>query len=432
MKKIYVLLVILLCSVTLAACNKPSVETDDTVYAYCSEYYNVSYGNYGTFSIVAADDNELVTNFNDLSGFVLEDAFTGMEILNASYNSANASVTFTVSGTLTEGDYGTIEGKGIVIGKSVKVYIPIAQAEANSDNVIYENSEEQQVVIELTNACFNQSITADNFVLSGAAKNMQVKSVETDYEVIDGEEILSQTAKLVLTGKPDGSDYAYINIYSNATTYNKDLTVVLGTGFYGAYILNDHIDTFELSEYIYVEANNITFNTSINKENIKLEGVFKDYAVIDYIDFVNEELIGIKLNFPYAYVNETDTVGLISFDNGSNNEGIAFLCSVTVEAPEIDYELEKDGDNISIKLTLDYEEFKDANTYSYTFTDINGDTVKATNVKINNMGEYLDISFTLPKDYSGFIYFELDDVYDIIKPNGVVEDISILLVLYIQ
>jgi len=196
--------------------------------------------------------------------------------------------------------------------------------------------------------------------------------------------------------------------------------------------LNDHIDTFELSEYIYVEANNITFNTSISKENIKLDGVFKNYAVIDYIDFVNEELIGIKLNFPYAYVNETDTVGLISFDNRSNNEGIAFTCSVAVEAPEIDYELEKDGDNISIKLTLDYEEFKESNTYSYTFTDIDGETVKVTNVKINNMGDYLDISCVLPKDFSGFIYFELEDVYDIIKPNGVIEDISILLVLYIQ
>ena len=196
--------------------------------------------------------------------------------------------------------------------------------------------------------------------------------------------------------------------------------------------MNDHIDTFELSEYIYVESNNITFNTAISKENIKLEGVFKDYAVIDYIDFVNEELIGIKLNFPYAYVHETDTIGLISFDSRSNNEGIAFICSVTVEAPEIDYILEKDGDNISIKLTLDYEEFKDANTYSYNFTDIDGDAVKVTNVKINNMGDYLDISCVLPKGYSGFIYFELDDVYDIIKPNGVIEDISILLVLYIQ
>lgn len=394
--------------------------------AYCSMEYNAGFGNYGSFSVALGDDGELERNFNDLSKFTLGGAFTGMTVENVSYDEADECITFILSGNLAEGDYGTVEGKGILKNKSVKVDIPIARATASSPDTIYDNLDRQQVEIQLTSACFNKNLSAADFVLSGAAENMIIESVETDFtQGENGEDILSQRAVLTIAGTTKGTDYAYIKISDSATTFNKPLDMVILTDFCGAYVLNDHIDTYTLHDVVYIKADNISFNSKISKDNFSFDGSLKDYAVIQEVEFVNETMIELQLSFPYTFINTTDTIGYIKLNADTNTGGKELVCSTVVASPDIESELKIDGRDVKIELTLEHEKFNMLSPYPFRIYYPDGREIIVSGIDIVDLDEYLSISFTLPEGCEGLIYFELKDAYDIVKPDGSKENITI-------
>lgn len=438
-KTVLALTIAALCLCSLTACNEEEkTETpDETAYAYCTEFYNAAFGNYGSFSVTASDNAELETSFDDLTKFTLGEAFSGLKIESAVYSEDDYRITFSLTGALAEGDNGTIEGNGIVKGKSVKVSVPVASAEATSESVVYGNASEQQIELNLMNACFNKTIAPKDFVLSGAAKNMTIKSVSTDSAVDeDGNDELSQSAILTLTGATDGTDYAYIEISASATTYNKPLTVSLTTDFYGASVLNDHIDTFKLSDTVYVQAHNEFFKKDINTDNITFDGALKDYATIKEVEFVNSELVALHLSFPYTFVNaydsnKNDSIGYIKFGADAIESGKEFSCSVLVASPDINYVLRIDEKNVSMEFTLDHEEWNLLSFYPFQVYYPDGTEVLVQNIETVNLDEYLSIKFTLPDTYEGLLYFELADAYNIVKSDGSSEDITIKTYFYI-
>ncbi|MGN1372654.1 MAG: hypothetical protein ACI4VK_01250 [Candidatus Coproplasma sp.] len=426
-------IVLALCCFTFAACNNndgiSDGSDDSTAYVYCSQYYDVSFGNYGTFSIVPLDDSELEKSF-DLSKITLSGAFNGMSITAATLSDDEYSATFSLSGSLVEGDYGIVSGEGIVKGKSVEITVPITQVYANSESKVYGNAGEQTVEIDLVSACFNKELTPADFTLSGAAKDMTVKSVSTDYVTdTDGEIILSQTATLTLIGEPDGTDYAYIDVSSNATTYNKTLRTVLETDYYGAVILNDSIDSYTLSDTVYIKANNVTFSETIAKDDLTFAGALKDYAVIEELDFVDESMIGLRLSFPYTFIDFNDAIGYISFGAESNAEGKTFSCSAYLSSPEMDYTITVNNTTATLIITLANEEFN--LIASPTVTTEDGVVIFVSGVDIIDMDNYLSITFNLPENYSGMLYLEIEDAYDIKKSDGTYENVSIKTAFYI-
>ncbi len=426
---------VVLCLCMLSACNRTNnsdTTNDEIAYAYCTKFYDVAFGNCGSFSITAMDNAELETTFDDLTKFTLGEAFTGLKLEYAEYNEANYSVTFSLSGALAEGDKGTIEGNGIIKGKSVKVDVPISSADVTTESVVYDNVEEQQIKLDLVNACFNKTLTTSDFVLSGAMKNMTIKSVSTDNTVDDdGNDVLSQSAVLTVTGSPDGTDYAYIEILTNATTYNKPLSVSLTTDFYGANVLNDHIDTFKLSDVIYIRANNESFSKSINKDDITLDGALKNYATISEIEFVSDKLVALHLSFPYTFIDTNDSIGYITFGANATESGKVFSCSVLIATPEIKFTLQVQDKNVSMELTLDHEEWNMLSSYPFKVYYIDGTEVLVRNVDIVVIDEYLSIKFTLPDACEGLFYFELSDAYNIFKEDNTTENVMVKTYFYI-
>lgn len=405
---------------------------DETAYAYCTEFYNVAFGNYGSFTLTASDNGELETNFDDLTLFTLGGAFSGLKIEYAVFSEENYSVTFTLSGALDNGDTGTIEGKGIIKGKSVKVNVPISPASASSESVIYDNVAEQKIELQLINACFNKTLSATDFVLSGASKNMAIKSVSTVNTVDDdGNDVLSQTASLTLTGSPDGTDYAYVEILASATTFNKPLNISLKTDFYGASVLNDHIDTFTLSDVVYVKANNVAFKKTIGKDDITLDGSLKNYAEIAEVEFINGEQLAIRLTFPYTFVNVNDSIGYIKFKANATDSGKEFSCSVIVASPEINYEIQINDKTVVMELTLDHEEWNLLSPYPFKVYYQDGTEILVSGIDIVNLDDYLSITFILPDNCQGLLYFEIEDAYDIIKDESSKQNVTIKTYFYI-
>ncbi|MGN0824659.1 MAG: hypothetical protein ACI4MB_06315 [Candidatus Coproplasma sp.] len=432
-KLLFAIILCLGCALTLTACNNNDGASDgsddSTVYAYCSQFYSAAFGNYGSFTITPTDDNELEKSF-DLSKITLSGAFTGMSITAATLSDDEYSATFSLSGALSEGDYGIVSGDGIVKGKTAEITVPITPAEASSQSKVYANAGEQTVEIELLSACFNKDITPADFTLSGAAKNMTVKSVSTNYATdTDGEVMLSQTATLTLTGEPDGTDYAYIEASSSATTYNKALSAVLTTDFYGAVILNDDIDSYTLSDTVYIKANNIKFKDTIGKGDLTFGGALKNFAVIEEVDVVNEELIGLHLSFPYTFINYTESIGYISFSADTNTDGKSFTCSAVLSTPEIDYSVTVSENTALLVIKLSNAEFNLID--SPTITTEDGTEILVSGMDIVDIDEYLSIKFNLPANYSGMLYCEIANAYDIVTSNNQTESITIKSALYI-
>ena len=430
MKKLFCLILcVTLCATLLVACGdkKENENPTDIAYAYCCTEYDVEFGNYGYFSITVADGNfELETQFNDLSKFTLGGAFAGMEITGAVYDEIYDKINFAVKGELASGNIGTIEGEGIVKGRSVKVDIPISKAWASTDDILFDNSTEHQITVELFSACFEKDVSADDFALSGAAKDMTIKSVKTEYAVDEnGEDVLSQVAILTLEGNTNGSDYAYIDILNDATTYNDTLRVTVNTMHRGAIIMSDHIDTFEGEDLIYIEARNITFKEGISAEDLTLMGALKDYAVIDKIDFVSESLIGVYLTFPYTFVDVYNNIGYIQFGADTNVEGLEFLCSSVVSAPRLQYTVTTEGNNVAMTLGLEHAMFNLIDTYSFEITDADGNKIHVNNLEIDNVDGELKVTFTMPDNCEGTYLFELSSAYDVVKSDGSVTSMTI-------
>lgn len=430
-KRILAILISLICLFGITACDNGGDNDnngDDVSYAYCSQFYSAVLGNHGSFEIQLIDDNEFESTL-DTSKITLSGAFSKMQIASVYLGEDSDAVTFNIVGELSEGDYGIVSGEGIVKGKSTQVFIPITQAYASSNSTIYSNVEEQTIQIDLTSACFNASLSCEDFILDGAAKNMTIKSVATNYVVADGETILSQTATLTLTGEPSGTDYAYINVKSSATTFNKTLTAVLSTDYYGAYIANDFIDSFLLSDTIYVKANNISFVEEISKDDITLGGALKDYAVIDEIDVVDETLVGIKLSFPYTFVNYIDCIGYIEFSENTNVEGKSFTCSAILSSPELQVGFTKNETAVTIELTLLNEDFNIIS--SPVVKDEDGTDIVLTAVETVEIDNYISISFNIPENYSGVVFVEIENAYSIVAPDSSIKNVTIKTSFYI-
>lgn len=428
--------VILLFSLALCSCSDTTGtgnNDEDASLVYCCLEYGAGFGNYGCFAITTLDEGvEFETKFDDLEKFTLGGAFSGMSIDSVYFDEEDHQVVFSISGKLSAGRYGTVEGEGIVKGKSVKAEIPVSRAFASTEDVVYDNMEKQQIQIDLMQACFNKDVSVGDFTLSGALQNMTVESVSTDYAVDEnGEDVLSQTAILTLSGYTNGSDHGYIEISEKATTYNEALKLSLSTEFRGAVISNDHIDTFKLNDVIYVEAQNITFSENIKAEDIVLEGALKDYAIIDEIDFVDTGLIGIHFSFPYTFINENNNIGYIKFAPQTNVENTEFVCSALVAAPDIECNMTIEGKKAEIVLTLDHEEFDLLDMYPFSIYDASGKEILVTGLEIINLDEYLSITFDLPTDYSGIIYFEILDAYSVVLQDGTNKSITVKAHFYI-
>lgn len=435
-KKIVLSLITIIASVfLLASCNKDDNNvdnTEDTAYAYCTTYYSTECGNGGSFEISPLEDAELETDFSDLSKFTLGGAFSGMTLSAVTLADDSSKAEFYITGELVAGDSGSVEGEGIIKGKSVKVDVPITQAFAESSSKIYAGVEEQTITLELTATCFNKNLTADNFVLSGAAEGMTIKSINSNATTdTDGEEYLSQTAELTLTGKPDGTDYAYITILSSATTYNKDLDVSLATDFYGGTITNDSVDTYKLADTVYIKANNLNFNASIKSDDITLGGAFENYATIVEVEYISSDMVAIKMSFPYTFVSTSSEVGYISFVADSNEEGIAFSCFAILKAPKISYDLGIDGNQVTMQLTLTDEEFNLLDSYPFTLCKADGTEIIVSDLEIENLGEYLSVKFTVTEGFSGLLYFELENAYNIVDEKGETQNVTIKTAFYV-
>ena len=430
MKKKFVgLLCLVLCLTCLAACIKggSNPPNADEITVYCSQEYSASFGNYGFFAVTVMEEEvELETTFDDLSGLQLGGAFSGMRIDRAQYNETDHQIEFCVIGELASGKYGTVEGEGIVKGLSVKVNVPISEAFASANGVLYESVEQQKIELELLGACFNKDITAADFVLRGAMRNMTVTAVSTDHAVDDdGEEVLSQTAILTVSGLADGTDYAYIEISDAATTYNQPLQVVVNTEHRGAVVTNEYIDTFALSDVIYVEAKNLTFSETVTVEDVTLGGILQDYAVLRSVDVVNDSMLALHLSFPHTFVGGEDPMGYITLDADTNDAQLEIVCSAVVAAPTLEYSIEIDGKQVFMELTLEHAEFNLMDMYPFTLYYSDGEEILVTDLEIVDIDEYLSISFALPSDCEGLLYFELEDAYDVVAPNGSTESVTV-------
>ena len=428
MKKTLFIALIVLCFVFITSCqdDNNSNDDDDIAYAYCSEYYNASYGEIGFFSISVIDENKLEKDFSDLSKLTLSGAFSGMEVKNISLNEDGISVNVYVSGSLNSGNTGYIEGFGIVKNQNIKVTVPITEASASSNSIIYDNVDEQQIEIELSNACFKKELTKDDFILSGAAGSMEIINVSSDYYEDEGEIILSQTAVITLKGEPDGTNFAYIDILDTATTYNEDLRVVLNTDFYGGIVINECVNTFKTYDIIYVESNNITFNSEINASDISFEGALKDYATIKDINVIKENLIALSVSFPYTNVKPYDNIGYIKFNAETNYEKIEFECSTIVGNPSIECNLEIDNNLVNITIELNNGEFNLLDMYPFNVYYSGGEEIMVSDIEIVNLDGYLNVSFKLPELSSEILYFELQNAYSIINEEGISENITVM------
>jgi hypothetical protein len=286
-----------------------------------------------------------------------------------------------------------------------------------------------------------------DFELSGAAESLTISTVRTDpYIDPDTEDVyLSQTAIVTLSGNIGLGDYAYIKVNSDATTYNKQLSVVISTKSYGGVVLNDSIETNSLSDVVYVQAKNITFKQGIKNDEITISGALEDYAKIEKVEVVTSSLVAIHLSFPYTYFRKLETdengsqsissdIGKFSFASTTNDEGVAFDCTSYVATPRVSCSIEKDGKNVTISLTLDYGEFNMLDLYSFTLTDELENEILTSNVNTVNIDESLTISFTVPdsyKNYSGILYFTIEGAYDITNSEGETQSITIRTPLYI-
>ncbi len=441
-KIIYSMVCLLITGSALFSCNKKTVEstststtTDDYVYAYCNIYYNAGSGNYGSFTIKAMDEGELETEFTDLTKFKLGNAFSNMQVAGATYNEYENNIRFDITGALSAGEYGTIEGEGILKNRSVKVSIPITEASASTDDIIYEGLEEQKINISLSNACFNKDIKPSDFKLTGAAKNMTVESIVCEpYVDEDGDEQLTSEATLTLKGNSNGSDYAYISISNSATTYNKDIDFSIKTDYCGAYILNDCIDTFTLSDVVNIQASNVEFSDNIKKGDISFDGVLKDYATVKSVEKVSSQLLNVNLEFPYTYLNTNNTgnIGYIKFNENATTTKKEVICTAIVGAPKIHSTIQVDGKNVTIEFCLENEEWNLLDFSPFTLTYPNGTKILPSNVEVTNIEKDVTIKFKVPDDCSGLVYFTLEDAYDIISTDGTTKtNISVKTILYI-
>lgn len=420
-------LCLLLC-LPLAACQKEAPLAD----LICCREYSAALGDFGSFSVASQTGGELETVFSDLSQLTLGQAFSEMKIEQAAYEEENNCVTFSLSGPLSEGETGLIEGPGILKNKSARAEIPIAPAEAASSSRLFAGVETQTISLELKGACFRQDLSASDFLLSGAARQMTVLSVTADFPVsADGETSLPQTATLTLSGAPDGSDYAYLEIAARATTYHKPLTLALPTDFTGAQITNDHIDTFTLSDTVSVQANHLSFRRDISTESLSLEGCLKDYADLEEVRFISESELELRLSFPYTYLESNDNLGYIAFSPASNEEGIAFSCSALVAAPAIHSDVKINGRAVSLELSLEHEEFNLLSSYPFCVYNAAGEEILVSGVDIVNLDNTLSISFLLPESCEGLLLFELQDAYDVITPQQTSKNIPIRTYFYL-
>lgn len=430
-KTFFIVLLLFLIFITACTNDEPPA-ADDVAIVYCSNYYDASYGEIGYFTITPFEDIELETKYDDLSSFKLGEAFSNMLIKEIRLNEDGYSIDVCVIGELTTGKYGTFEGNGLVKNKNVKVNVPINEAFAVSDSIIYSNFKEQTVVIDLWSTCFKKELTVADFVLSGAAEDMQIKEIEFEnYEKFD-EKFYPQTVILTLTGDPNGLSYAYIDILDAAITYNEDIRVVINTDFYGGTILNENIDTYTNYDTVYVELNNLTFKSDLEITDIELDGVLKDYAVIAEIELLKENLIAISLSFPYTFINTYDNIGYIKFSSNTNNENIEFVCTSIVVSPSIDYDVTINNDEVKMKLELENGEFNVLDFYPFNLYYSNGEKILVTNLSIINIDGYLEISFKLPDISKKIIYFELENAYEITNVFGVKENKTIKTILYLN
>ena len=414
--------------------SSSSQTTDETAYAYCIEYYNASFGNYGSFAIGAMEGVELETDFSDLTKFTLGDAFSGMRIESAQYSDDNYIVSFDLTGSLAEGSSGSIEGEGIVKGRSVKIDVPIAEAYMSSETVIYEGLSEQEVTLELTNSCFNTGLTASDFALTGAAKNMSVKAVSVEQaKDEEGNDALPQTAVLTLSGDPDGTDYAYIEVKSSALTYNKNLSVSLKTDVRGVFILNDNIDTFSLTDVLSIEATNIDFNESITKDDVTFGGVLKDYATVKSIERVSSKLITLTLAFPYTYLESESgsNIGYVKLSSEATSAGKEVVCSALVGVPEIKSDIKINGKAVTMELVLENGEWNLLGPSPFQVCNPDGSEVIVSELSVVNLDESLSIKFNLPDDCSGLLYFTLENAYSVVSSDGGSVDVSVKTYFYI-
>jgi len=429
------LAVLLLGAFCFVFCSEKDDPSDDgdAALVHCCREYSAAFGNYGTFSITTLDENlEFETSFDHLENITLGGAFSGMTINAVTLDEENYHVTFAISGELSAGRYGTVEGEGIVKGQSILVEIPISTAFASTEDVVYDNVAEQQIEVELLMACFNKDVSVDDFVLSGALENMTVKSVSTEYAVDEnGEDVLSQTAILTLSGNTNGTNYGYIEISDKATTYNEALKFSISTEFCGAVISNDQIDTYKLSDVIYIEAKNIGFLDTIKKEDITLEGALKDYAVIDEIDFVNEELIGIHLSFPYTFVGGQDMIGYIKLAPQTNTKQAELVCSSIVATPDVDFNMTVNNRTVNMTIELENEEFNPLGAHPFSVFTASGNEIPVLNLVIEKVEGHLNVSFHLPANHSGIMYFEIADAYSIVLQDGTDKNITIRSYFYI-
>lgn len=404
-----ILCALLACPLALTACGNEEVLIYEA--AYCYDPYDAG-GTYGVFSVAVGDEyyleEEPGTDKLTLSG-----AFAGMEIYAAEYSEEEDLTYISLSGKLGAGEYGVVSGKGLVKGESVSVTVPIKEATATSSSVIYDFTGGAVVDVTLGGACFTADFGIDDISLGGAAENMTVTSVTT-YAAEDGEggKVLSNEARIELSGDPNGMDAARITLLPSATTFNREIDCMVQTDFCGGVVLNDHIDTYSGSDVVYISAHNVTFTGT---GGITLGGALGDYAEIASAEVVSPELVVIELSFPYTLLSDEGGAGYIEFPASTNEEGIEFFCAAVVAAPDVEYTHSQSGSDFTVDITLLHDTFGSPTSGDVTFIDCDTFSelsVSGVTLEKSADGRTLTLTFTLPESYTGsLIMFRIDGAY---------------------
>lgn len=404
-----ILCALLACPLALTACGGEEVPEEGA--AYCYDAYDAG-GTYGVFSVAVGDEYYLEEE-PETDKLTLSGAFAGMEIYAAEYSEEEDLTYISLSGKLGAGEFGVVSGEGLVRGGNVTVTVPIQEATATSSSVIYNFTGGATVDVTLSGACFAADIGIDDISLGDAAENMTVTSVTT-YAADDGEggKVLSEEARIELSGDPNGMDAARITLLPSATTYNREIDCIVRTDFCGGVVQNDHIDTYAGKDVVYITAHNITFTST---GGITLGGALGDYAEITGAEVVSPELAVVELSFPYTLLSDEGGAGYIEFPASTNEEGIEFFCAAVVAAPDVEYTHSQSGNEITVSVTLLHDTFESPTSDSVTVTDCDTfSELSVSGVALSKSvdGRTLTLRFTLSESYTGsMIMFRIDGAY---------------------
>lgn len=421
-RSITILALLASCTLISSCGNKDSdKEIKDEFNSYVSSSFNASLWKNGSFSIALGAGYEFEDTLN-ISSLTLGGAFKDMKILEASkvsFEEENQNVSFYLSGILNEGSSGSIKGKGIVKNEEIDLIVPIEEAYLECETALNSDANENEAILELTNACFLENINPSHFTLD--EDTLSVKSVEViDFDTSgykDG--YLPNRVKLTIEGRTSETQEINLVVDKNALNYNKSLSCSIEYLYRGADLLNNEIDTYNLTDTLSFEAQNINFNDTIKPSDFTFEGVLKDYASVKSVEVIDKKHLNLELSFPcdFLSLDTLDNVGYIVFNGSTNEENVSFKVGALLLRPTYDFEFSYVNSTCVLEVTLRNEEFEDVANMTLIANDGEKDFT-LNDLKIKKEGNKLIVTFLKNESLSGLINLTIKNAFSSIGTNG--------------